>query len=106
MRGISHNITQVNKELLRKKRNKEGDVVPDLLDRKNKVEWIIRIVHMALKARAPEEKEPRVRSVWLRRPIPADKVKHESKHLTQHKYTMRGIEQVSLPEEALEETSI
>merc|ERR1712163_75309 len=40
---------------------KEGDVVLDLLDRKNKLEWPIRIVHEALKARAPGEKEPRVR---------------------------------------------
>ena len=35
---------------------KEGDVVLDLLDRKNKLEWPIRIVHEALKARAPGEK--------------------------------------------------
>ena len=84
---------------------KEGDVVLDLLDRKNKLEWPIRIVHEALKARAPGEKEPRVRSVWLRHPIPADKVTDEGKHLTQHKYTKRGIEQISLLEEALEETT-
>ena len=84
---------------------KEGDVVLDLLDRKNKLEWPIRIVHEALKARAPGEKEPKVRSVWLRHPIPADKVTDEGKHLTQHKYTKRGIEQISLLEEALEETS-
>ena len=77
----------------------------DLLDRKNKLEWPIRIVHEALKGRASGEKEPKVRSVWLRHPIPADKVTDEGKHLTQHKYTRRGIEQVSLLEEALEETS-
>ena len=49
-RGISHNITQVNKELLRKNEIKEGDLILDLLDRKNKLEWSIRIVHEALKA--------------------------------------------------------
>ena len=62
-------------------------------------------MHEALKARASGEKEPRVRSVWLRHPILADKVKGEGKNLTQHKYTKRGIQQVNLLEEALEETS-
>ena len=62
-------------------------------------------MHEALKARATGEKEPRVRSVWLGYPIPADKVTDEGKHLTEHKYTKRGTEQVSLLEEALEETS-
>ena len=75
------------------------------MNRKNKIEWPTSIVHDALKSRAPGEKEPKVRSVWLRHPIPADKVTDEGKHLTQHKYTRRGIEQVSLLEEALEETS-
>ena len=84
---------------------KEGDVVLDLLDRKNNLEWPIRIVHKALKARAPGEKETTVRSVWQRHPIQADKVTDEGKHLTKHKYNKRGIEQVSLLEEALEETS-
>ena len=37
--------------------------------------------------------------------MPSDKVTDEGKHLIQHKYTKRGIEQVSLLEEALEETS-
>ena len=98
-------LRKLTKNYCAKRDIKEGDVVLDLLDRKNKLEWPIRIVHEALKARAPGEKEPRVRSVWLRHPIPADKVTDEGKHLTQHKYTKRGIEQVSLLEEALEETS-
>ena len=84
---------------------KEGDVVLDLIDRTNKLEWPIRIVHEALKARAPGEKEPKVRSVWLRHPIPSHLVTDDGKHKTQHKYTKRGIEQISLLEEALEETS-
>ena len=98
-------LRKLTKNYCAKRDIKEGDVVLDLLDRKNKLEWPIRIVHEALKARAPGEKEPRVRSVWLRHPIPSDKVTDEGKHLTQHKYTKRGIEQVSLLEEALEETS-
>ena len=35
--------------------------------------------------------------------MPADKITKEGKHLTQHKYTKRGIEQVSLLEAACEE---
>ena len=97
-------LRKLTKNYCAKRDLKEGDVVLDLLDRKNKLKWPIRIVHEALKARAPGE-EPKVRSVWLRHPIPADKVTDEGKHLTQHKYTRRGIEQVSLLEEALEETS-
>ena len=60
---ISYHIVQVNKELLRKD-IKEEDVVLYLLDRKNKLVWPIRIVHEALKARTPGEREPRVRLVW------------------------------------------
>ena len=62
-------------------------------------------MHKALNARAPGEKEPRVRPVWLRHPMPADKVTDGRKHLTQHKYTKRGMEQVGLLEEALREIS-
>ena len=98
-------LRKLTKNYCAKRDLKEGDVVLDLLDRKNKLEWPIRIVHEAMKARASGEKEPKVRSVWLRHPIPADKVTDKGKHLTQHKYTRRGIEQVSLLEEALEETS-
>ena len=47
--------------------------------------------------------EDKVHSVWLRHPIPAEKVTKEGKQLTQHKYSRRGIEQVSLLEEVLEE---
>ena len=98
-------LHKVTKNYCAKRDLKEGDVVLDLLDRKNKLEWPIRIVHEALKARAPAEKEPKVRSVLLRHPITADKVTDEGKHLTQLKYTRRCKEQVSLLEEALEETS-
>ena len=98
-------LRKLTKNYCAKRNLNEGNVVLDLLDRKNKLEWPIRIVHEAMKARASGEKEPKVRSVWLRHPIPADKVTDEGKHLTQHKYTRRGIEQVSLLEEALEETS-
>lgn len=37
-------------------------------------------------------------------PIPAHKITDKGKLLTQHKLTKRGIEQVSLLEESLEET--
>ena len=93
-------LRKLTKNYCAKRDLKEGDVVLDLLDRKNKLEWPIRIVHEALKARAPGE-EPKVRSVWLRHPIPADKVTDEGKHLTQHKYTRRGTEQFRLLEKHL-----
>ena len=101
-RGISHNITQDNKELLSKKRHKKGDVVIDLLDRKNELDWTIKIVHEALKAKAPGDKEPILRPVWLRPPIPADNITDQGKYLTQHKYTKRSIKQISLLEESRE----
>ena len=70
VRGISHNITQVNKELLRKKRHQRGRCCYRSFRPKEQT-------RMANKnrTRAPGEKEPRVRSVWLRHPIPADKVR-------------------------------
>ena len=77
----------------------------DLIDRKTKLDWPIRVVHEALEQRKAREKEAKVRSVWLRHPIPDDKVTDKGKHLTQHKYTKRGIEQVSLLEEALKEAT-
>ena len=52
------------------------------------------MVYEALKAREIGEKESKVRLVWLPYSIPADKVTDEGKHLTQDKYTKRGIEQV------------
>ena len=66
--------------------------------------WPLAIVEEALKGRVAG-KEDKVRSVWLRHPIPAEKVTKEGKQLTQHKYSRRGIEQVSLLEEVLEEGS-
>ena len=47
----------------------------------------------------------KVRSVWLKLPIASDKITKTGKPLTQHKYIRRGIEQVSLLEEAFEETT-
>ena len=76
----------------------------DLLERKTKLDWPIRIVHEALTGRRPGEKEERVRSVWLRHPIPASKVTDKGRHLTRHKYTKRGIEHISVLEDALEAT--
>ena len=96
-------MRRLTKNYCAKRDIKEGDVVLDLLDRKNKLEWPIQIVQV--KITAPREKEPKLRSVWQPHPIPADKVSDEEKHLTEHKYTKRGIEQISLLEEALEETS-
>ena len=51
-------LRKLTKNYCAKRDIQEGDVVLDLLDRKNKLEWPIRIVHEALKARAPGEKEP------------------------------------------------
>ena len=97
-------LNELTKNYCVKRNIKKGDVVLDLIDRKTKLDWPIRIVHEALTGRRPGEKEERVRSVWLRHPIPVNKVTDKGKHLTQHKYTKRGIEHISLLEEALEET--
>ena len=98
-------LNELTKNYCVKRNIKKGDVVLDLLERKTKLDWPIRIVHEALTGRRPGEKEERVRSVWLRHPIPANKVTDKGRHLTQHKYTKRGIEHISLLEEALEETT-
>jgi len=98
-------LRELTKNYCVKQNLKKGDVVLDLIDRKTKLDWPIRVVHEALEQRKAGEKETKVRSVWLRHPIPADKITDKGKHRTQHKYTKRGIEQVSLLEEALEETT-
>ena len=49
-------LRKLTKNYCAKRDLKEGDVVLDLLDRKNKLAWHIRIVHEALKARSPGEK--------------------------------------------------
>ena len=77
-----------------------GDIVLDLTQRVNKRQWPLAYVEGVLRGRG---KEGRVRSVWLRHPIPHDKITKEGKHLTQHKYTKRGIEQISLLEAVNEE---
>ena len=100
-------LRELTKNYCEKTDLKKGDVVLDLLAYKEKSSrsfWPLAIVEQALKGRV-SGKEDKVRSVWLRHPIPAEKVTKEGKQLTQHKYSRRGIEQVSLLEEALEEGS-
>ena len=63
----------------------------------------IRIRRRRIERGNQKGEEGKVRSVWLRHPIPSNKVTKEGKHLTQHIYTKRGIEQVSLLEAASEE---
>ena len=86
---------------------KKGDVVLDLLSYKEKSSrsfWPLAVVEQALKGRV-SGKEDKVQSVCWRHPIPAEKITKEGKQLAQHKYSRRGIEQVSLLEEVLEEGS-
>ena len=104
-RIIPYYFARVDKELLCYQKLKEGRYSIRLNRQKKKLDWPIRVVHEALEQRKAGEKEPKVRSVWLRHPISADNITDKGKHLTQHKYTKRGIEQVSLLEEALEETT-
>ena len=82
---------------------KVGDIVLDLTQRINNRQWPLAYVEGVLRGRGKEGEEGKVRSIWLRHPVPADKITKEGKHLTQHKYTKRGIEQVSLLEAACEE---
>ena len=98
-------LRELTKNYCEKTDLKKGDVVLDLLAYKEKSSrsfWPLAVVEQALKGRVAG-KEDKVRSVWLRHPIPAEKVTKEGKQLTQHKYSRRGIEQVSLLEEVLEE---
>jgi hypothetical protein len=92
-------LRELTKNYCVKRNIKKGDLVFDLVSRVTKRHWPLAIVEEALERRGG------VRSVWLRQPLPANKVTKEGKHKTQHKYVKRGIEQISLLEEAFEETS-
>ena len=92
-------LRELTKNYCVKRNVKKGDLVLDLVSRVTKRHWPPAIVEEALEGRGG------VRSVWLRQPLPANKVTKEGRQLTQHKYVKRGIEQISLLEEALEETS-
>ena len=92
-------LRELTKNYCVKRNVKKGDLVLDLVSRITKRHWPLAIVEEALEGRGG------VRSVWLRQPLPANKVTKEGRQLTQHKYVKRGIEQISLLEEALEETS-
>ena len=96
-------LRQLTKNYRAKRDLKIGDIVLDLTQRINKRQWPLAYVEGVLKGRSREGEEGKVRSVWLRHPVPPDKITKEGKHLTQHKYTKRGIEQVSLLEAACEE---
>ena len=91
-------LRQLTKNYCNSKDLKKGDLVLLIRERINKLHWPIAIVEEALPGR-----DNKTRSVWLRLPITSDNITKEGKHLTQHKYVKRGIEQVSLLEEALEE---
>ena len=67
-------LRELTKNYCIKQNLKKGDVVLDLIDRKTKLDWPIRVVHEVLEQRKAGEKEAKVRSVWLRHPISADKV--------------------------------
>ena len=98
-------LRELTKNYCEKTDLKKGDLVLDMLaynEKSSRNFWPLAIVEEALKGRVAG-KEDKVRSVWLRHPIPAEKVTKEGKQLTQHKYTKRGIEQVSLVESSLEE---
>ena len=93
-------LRELTKNYCVKRNIKKGDLVLDLVSRVTKRHWPLATVEDAL-----EGQRGGVRSVWLRQPLPANKVTKEGKHKTQHKYVKRGIEQISLLEEAFEETS-
>ena len=80
-----------------------GDIVLDLTQRVNKMQWPLAYVEGVLKDRAKEGEKGKIRSIWLRHPIPHHQITKEGKQLTQHKITKRGIEQVSLLEANIEE---
>ena len=75
---------------------KEGDLVLLIKERITKTDWPMAVVDEVIKGR-----DGKVRSVWLRLPISADKITDRGEAQTQHKRIKRGIEQVSLLEEAL-----
>ena len=91
-------LRQLTKNYCNKKDLQKGDLVLLLRERINKLHWPIALVEEVFKGR-----DGKTRSIGLRLPISADNITKEGKHLTQHKYVRRGIEQVSLLEEALEQ---
>ena len=101
-------LRELTKNFVQKTDLKKGDVVLDLLAYKEKSAnrfWPIAIVEEALKGRQAGDDTAKVRSVWLRHPIPANKVTMDGKKLTQHKLTRRGIEHVSLLEAVFEDSN-
>ena len=96
-------LRKSRKKYCSKRDIKERDIDLNFFDQKNKLEWLIRIVHEPVNARTPEEKESQVRLVRQRHPRLADNVTEEGKHLTQHKSTIKSIEQVCLQMIAREE---
>ena len=96
-------LRELTKNYCEKTNLKKGDVALDLLAYKEKSSrrfWPLAVIEEALKGRI-SGKEDKVHTVWLRHPISAEKITKDGKHLTQHKFSKRGIEQVSLLEEVL-----
>ena len=91
-------LRALSKHYFERRDLKEGDVVLLLTEKLTKLDWPIGVVDEALKGR-----DGRVRSVWIRLPINAKHITDKGKAKTQHKRIKRGIEQVSLLEEALDE---
>ena len=91
-------LRTLSKNYFEKKDLKEGDVVLVLTEKITKLDWPIAVVDEVLKGR-----DGKVRSVWLRFPINAQHITNTGVVKTQHKRVKRGIEQVSLLEEALDE---
>jgi hypothetical protein len=93
-------LRELTKNYVQQRNLKGGDVVLMIKERITKLHWPLAIVQEVCMGR-----DGNVRSVWLRLPIPANKITKEGKYLTQHKYVRRGIEQHSLLDAAFEETS-
>ena len=91
-------LRSLSKHCFERRDLKERDMVLLLTEKLTKLDWPIGVVDEALRGR-----DGKVRSVWIRLPINAKHITDKGKAKTQHKRIKRGIEQVSLLEEALDE---
>ena len=83
-----------------KQRNiKQGDLFLLLKEKITKLDWPIAVVEEVIFGR-----DGKARSAVLRRPINCHKITDKGKAMTQHIKIVRGIENISLLEGALDET--
>ena len=93
-------LRELTKNYLKKRDLQSGDFVLLTAERVTKLHWPIGVIHEVFKGR-----DGKVRSVLIKLPLSAKHISDDGRPLIQHNYIRRGINQMSLLEEALETTT-